>query len=146
MMYFKNVTNLEDLKKQYRKLAMEFHPDRGGSEEVMQKINSEYERLFADLKTAEDMEDDFRAIIDALLNFDLTIEIIGTWIWVSGDTYSVKAQLKELGFKWASKKKAWYWHPEGYVKMHKKNFTLDEIKNMHGSQTLKTSSKKLLLV
>ena len=146
MMYFKNVTNLEDLKKQYRKLAMEFHPDRGGSEEVMQKINSEYERLFAELKTAEDMEDDFRAIIDALLNFDLTIEIIGTWIWVSGDTFAVKAQLKELGFKWASKKKAWYWHPGEYVKMHKKNFTLDEIKNMHGSQTLKTSSKKLLLV
>ena len=86
------------------------------------------------------------AIIDALLNFDLTIEIIGTWIWVSGDTFAVKAQLKELGFKWASKKKAWYWHPEGYVRMHKKNFTLDEIKNMHGSQTLKTSSKKLLLV
>ena len=115
MMYFKNVTNLEDLKKQYRKLAMEFHPDRGGSEEVMQKINSEYERLFSDLKTAEDMEDDFRAIIDALLNFDLTIEIIGTWIWVSGDTYAVKAQLKELGFKWASKKKAWYWHPDTWA-------------------------------
>ena len=145
-MYFKNVINLEDLKKQYRKLAMEFHPDRGGSEEVMQKINSEYERLFAELKTAEDMEDDFRAIIDALLILELTIEIIGTWIWVSGDTFAVKAQLKELGFKWASKKKAWYWHPEGYVKMHKKNFTLDEIKTMHGSQTLKTSSKKLLLV
>ena len=28
--YFKNIETLEDLKKQYRELAMQNHPDRGG--------------------------------------------------------------------------------------------------------------------
>ncbi|MCI8648486.1 MAG: molecular chaperone DnaJ, partial [Firmicutes bacterium] len=33
--YFKEVETLEDLKRQYRTLAMKNHPDRGGDAELM---------------------------------------------------------------------------------------------------------------
>lgn len=38
----------------------------------------------------------------------LKVEVLGLWIWVSGDTKPVKEELKELGLKWAHHKKMWY--------------------------------------
>ena len=45
MAYFKNIHSLAELKKEYRRLALENHPDKGGSTDVMQQINVEFERL-----------------------------------------------------------------------------------------------------
>jgi curved DNA-binding protein CbpA len=50
MKYFNHIETLGDLKSEYRLLAMENHPDRGGSVEAMQKINVEFETLFNVLK------------------------------------------------------------------------------------------------
>lgn len=47
MEYFKNIHSLAELKKSYRLLALQNHPDKGGSTETMQQINLEFERLFA---------------------------------------------------------------------------------------------------
>ena len=46
MKYFHNINSLADLKKQYRKLAIENHPDKGGDTVTMQNINIEFEKLF----------------------------------------------------------------------------------------------------
>lgn len=43
MKYFSNVNSIESLKAQYKKLAFQNHPDRGGDTKVMQKINAEYD-------------------------------------------------------------------------------------------------------
>ncbi len=66
--------------------------------------------------------------------------MIGSWIWVSGDTKEIKEKLKELGFKWASKKKMWY-YGEMKAKMLIQN-QLDEIKAKYGSETLKDDKNK----
>lgn len=44
MAYFNDVWCENDLKEQYRKLVKLYHPDRGGSNEIMKKINYEYAR------------------------------------------------------------------------------------------------------
>lgn len=44
MKYFTNCTTLEDLKKEYRRLTMLHHPDRGGDTATMQAINAEHDR------------------------------------------------------------------------------------------------------
>ena len=50
MKYFTDVKTLDELKKAYRRLAMQYHPDCGGSTEAMQEINNEHDELFEILK------------------------------------------------------------------------------------------------
>ena len=52
MKYFTNIKTLDDLKKEYRLLAMIHHPDRGGDVETMKEINNEYDMMFPVLKAA----------------------------------------------------------------------------------------------
>ena len=44
--YFNNTNTLEELRKQYKELLKQHHPDNGGNVSDMQEINSEYDRLF----------------------------------------------------------------------------------------------------
>lgn len=50
MKYFNTCTTLDELKKEYRRLTMLHHPDRGGDTATMQDINAEYDALFPLLK------------------------------------------------------------------------------------------------
>lgn len=52
MKYFTNCHTLDELKKEYRRLAMANHPDRGGDTAVMQAINAEYDAVFPAFRLA----------------------------------------------------------------------------------------------
>ena len=54
--FFKNVTSKEELYSQYKKLAMEHHPDHGGRVEEMQKINAEYNELKTQAENLDPVE------------------------------------------------------------------------------------------
>ena len=166
MKYFNNVENLEQLRKQYKELLKKFHPDNeNGSVEITQQINSEYDALFKVLKdkhekqtNASDKETNFnkaywnyeedkalREILQKVVHLaNITIEICGSWIWVSGNTYQHKAELKEIGFRWASQKKQWYWHNEAFRKRGKKPLSMDDIRNYYGSTEVKTETQRFL--
>ena len=147
-MYFKNVRTLEELKKQYRVLAMKNHPDKGGDVEIMKAINAEYDELFKRVKdihvnaqgetyTKETTEapNEFRDIIDKLMKMvGVHIELIGSFIWLSGNTKPFKDILKELGFKWSKNKSMWYKAPEGYRRKTRANHSIDDIRDMFGVQ------------
>ena len=45
MTYFKEILTPEELKALYRRLALMYHPDKGGSVDKMQRINKEYSYL-----------------------------------------------------------------------------------------------------
>ena len=118
--YFKDVNTLEELRKQYKDLLKKFHPDNAnGSTEATQEINAEYDKLFKVLKNRHestsadskdgnqseynqnmyDWENDkaLREILEKIINFDgIEIEIVGQWIWISGNTYGYKKELKEM--------------------------------------------------
>lgn len=160
MKWFNNPQSLEELKKQYKKLAFQNHPDCGGDTKDMQEINNEYDSLFAKLKDihtnangetytstnqTEETPEIFKDIIAAIIHFaDVTIEIIGGWLWISGNTYPYKEILKQHNFKFSGKKSAWYFHNEPFKKKSKKDLTLDDIREMYGAQTVNTVQLKQL--
>lgn len=167
--YFENIRTLEELRKQYKELLKEHHPDNGGNLTTMQEINSEYDRLFKILKDQHDqncssdkiragndysnMKYDFaedeklREMLNNIIHFSgIDIELVGAWIWLSGNTYACKKELKEFGFRWASQKKMWYWHSEAFRKKSHKTLSMDDIRNFYGSTEVKTGRIILLQV
>lgn len=52
MKFFTACTTLDELKKEYRRLAMANHPDHGGDEATMKAINAEYDAVFPAFKLA----------------------------------------------------------------------------------------------
>lgn len=156
MKWFTAVSNMEELRGQYKALALKNHPDIGGSVKAMQEINAEYDTLFARLKAErkeyegfhaydKNEEDEaFRAVLAQIVSYNITIEIIGSWIWCF-DSYSCKEKLKEMGFKYAPKKKAWCWHFGNYKRCRKAEASLDEIRAQYGSQKVKGQRKQYSL-
>ena len=53
MAYFHNIHSLADLKKEYRRLALQHHPDKGGDTAIMQQVNTDKEREQAVKRRAE---------------------------------------------------------------------------------------------
>ena len=145
---FSEVTGINEAKKVYKSLAKKLHPDVGGSEEEFKLLNAIYNDFIEnkiyfsnDFKIDLDLE----KIISQILHFEnITIELVGSWIWLSGDTKEIKDKLKELGFKWASKKKMWY-YGEMKGKSHGEK-SLDEIKDKYGSKTFKKKENEKLAV
>lgn len=148
---FDSIHDLQELKRAYHKAARAAHPDMGGSTEEMQHINSEYEkavdRIQREMKTgkagtnsaetAETMKQ-FAEVLQVLYALDgLNIELCGTWLWISGNTYGHKDALKAAGCKWSNSKKMWYYYTGEYHKHGKHAYTIDEIRDFHGSEMIK---------
>ncbi len=56
MKYFKKIISFEDLKRQYRNLLKENHPDNGGDLETMKEINVEFDAAFSIWKNKKEVE------------------------------------------------------------------------------------------
>jgi hypothetical protein len=113
----------------------------------MKAVNAEYDRLFPKLKNVHQTKDGetyeretaetsdfFKDLISDLMSMDnIIIEIIGCFVWLTGNTRPYKDRLKALNFKWHMKKSAWYLAPDDYRKRSRKNYELDEIRAMYGT-------------
>lgn len=146
MKYFTDVKTIEELKKQYRSWAMKLHPDHGGSNEEMKMLNVEYEKMFDKVKDihvnkkGEEYRKEtkekpwgFIKLIDELLKLNgIKIEVIGSFVWVSGKTKQHRKELKGLGMIWHRKKECWYKAPEGYRKFGRKEYCMNDIRAMYG--------------
>ena len=138
------------LKSAYRAACLKHHPDKGGDVEIMKLVNAAYDFLkkidiwwtgeqFRTAQKQTPLTETMQAMIDRLKGLaGIKIEIIGSWLWVSGQTYDFKDVLKDLKMKFAGNKKAWYYHEDAYRKKGKKQFGMDEIRQMHGSQDIKS--------
>lgn len=157
--YFANCKNLEELKKEYRKLVMVNHPDNGGDTRVMAEIIKEYKQMFEVLKNEQNRKakedktgktyhtnetaEMFMEILEKIMFLDgLEIEICGSWVWVGGNTYAHKTELKNASFSYSAKKKMWYWKPyETTWFKGKKSYTMDEIRNTYGSEKVEIEKR-----
>jgi len=164
MNYFDGLQDVESVKKKYRQMAMQLHPDLnpGIDDYLFKSLNDEYQTALHLLdghvtitetgtytyRYRRDLEKELVGIIDTVLN-ELAIPIgasiiefylIGNWIWVSGDTRPYKEVLKHLKFSWHAVKRLWYWRPATSACYHS-NKTLDEIAARYGAERLLTKTK-----
>lgn len=157
MQYFNNIKTLEALRKEYHNLLKINHPDAGGSVEATQAINKEYEELFKLLKASETCSDkrtkqykeaekkyntsydkELREKLESLIKFrGLNIEIVGCWIWVDGNTFPVREQLKAQGFQWSKARSKWHWGlTSPRYRKNGSKFSFDEIRSRYGSEVV----------
>jgi len=152
MKYFKDCKTIDEVKALYKKLAKEHHPDTGGDTATMQAINTEYSFACANIAKGEGMtneeadeavrlSEEYRSVIERIIKLTgLIIEVVGHWIWVTGNTFPVKTRLKEAGLFFASKKTAWYYRAEEYKTKGGKK-TLEEIRRKYGSEKINAARR-----
>lgn len=155
MKWFDDCKTIEQLKRKYYALASKYHPDHGGDLETMQAINAEFSEMSKILRNKHETrqgekkqenetekESNFNAekymdLISKLIHFQgVRIEICGTWIWLTGNTYPYREQIRELNFQWSKSKKAWYYAEGLFHKKSRGTKTLNQIRNEFGSEVI----------
>lgn len=159
-----DLKDVNTLRAAYKRLLIKYHPDNNTNDttDMMQEINAEYDKLFEQIKyayesseayanqtdrqkQAYDWEKDkqLRAIIAALSKFaGLEIELCGTWVYVRGETYPYRKELKALGLRFNPHKGCWIIHYDDYYKYHKKPASMSHIRDKYGSVIIQTDAKE----
>jgi len=132
----------QDTKAAYRVACKKYHPDvnPAAGEEMMKIINQAFDVLKDYTGEIKQDQSDYGDLLNDALNrvlglSGLMIEICGSWVWVTGETRQHKDLLKTAGFKWASKKQAWYFRPEEFCSRSKGTKSLEEIRAKYGTQS-----------
>jgi len=156
MKYFNNCKTKEEARKLYCVLAKQYHPDITGNDdarEIIQMINDEYEffcakKMKEDNFTSEETEiwmqydGAYRILIEKLIIIPaINIEIVGTWVWVTGETKPASKSLSAAGMHYCSKKIAWSWHPPHIKSRRASKKSLDDIRAKYGSEEVKATFK-----
>ncbi|EEJ0020644.1 J domain-containing protein [Salmonella enterica subsp. enterica] len=137
----------KDIKIAYRKAALKYHPDRNPlGAELMKAVNAAFDFLMENIdkinqfqSTEENKRYDYCENMESVLTVlsgltGIVYEVIGNWIWISGDTKTHKDTLHKLNCKWASKKKQWFYRPEEHKsRWNRKEHSIDEIREMYGT-------------
>lgn len=161
MKFFFNCKTVEDVKKLYKTLAKEHHPDRGGDTATMQQINTEYSQAIRAAAKGEGMTEEetedviidseaYKEAINKVVNLPgIKVELVGNWLWITGETKQHKDILKAepAKFTWAKKKddfSAWFFRTAEYKTRNKQKMSLDAIRNKYGSHTINPNYYKFL--
>ena len=153
--YFTNCETIEDVKAIFKILAKELHPDCVGNAEGFKEMMLEYQIVFEKLKNIHaDLEgktytkethetpEKFADIIGKIIFFDgVVIELIGNWLWLSGDTYPYKEQIKAAGFHYSKSKRSWYYNGQTEKTYKRGRYSLNGLREKWGSETIKTKKQ-----
>ena len=156
--YFKDCKTAEDVKKCYKHWAKKLHPDCGGDAEEFKKMLAEYEVTFEKLKTVHvnaqgeeyrkettETPQEFAEVINKIIHLDgIIIEIIGSWIWLTGNTLIHKETIKAAGFFWSHNKKAWYFNGDDKKSTRRGRYNMNQLRNMWGSTKVNTEEQHKL--
>jgi hypothetical protein len=145
------INDIDDLRKQYFKLAKKYHPDTGGTTAQFQKLNDEHERLLnkllngsklneAEKKNEIEIDEAIKVIIDNIINIqNINIEVVGKWLWISSDTFgfttSTYNALNSAGLRYIKKGGRPYMIYAGVQSKSKGKMTKEDIDKKYGKTT-----------
>lgn len=148
------IKDIDALKKQYFKLAKIYHPDAGGTTAQFQQLGAEYERLLKSLLQGSDLNKEqqeneliidqaIKQVIDEIIILqNINIELIGKWLWVSGNTYPVHKELKKAGLVFIKKEGKPYWVYKGIESSSRGGTSIEQIRQKYGTYTFNPVTQK----
>lgn len=165
MEYFKNCYGIQQIKDEFRRLAFIYHPDICGEHRTMQEINRQYhERLKSkdgtevkgkskegkefkytyryDFSKENGLTDMLYKVVGLQLPL-VNIEVVGCWLWLTGETKQHKDAIKAIGCRFSGDKQAWYWHEGGYRKRNGNKYSMGAIRSMFGSAEIPVNPNQL---
>ena len=157
--WFRDCKTAEAGKELYRKLAKQFHPDNGGDAETLKSINAEFKiwherfknihtnsdgQTYTDSNGTTETAEDFIEIIRNLSTLrNISVEMCGRWLWITGNTYPVRADLVRFGCRWSAGKKKWYWTKDPYLHTRHTR-TMNQIRMRYGSKRVNLNPQPVL--
>lgn len=157
MKYYSKCETIEDVKATFKKLVKQLHPDNGGDAEEFKAMMNEYAEAFKRLKNvhktqegetytahqeSQETPEQFADLIEKLMKMDgVKIEIIGSWIWLTGNTMMYKEAIKELHFFWSKSKKAWYFNGDEKKSRRRGRYSMDTLRSHWGTQEVGTGKE-----
>lgn len=145
--FFKNVKDQSELRRVFKELCKQFHPDNGGNAELFKQMMQEYKELLVKLANCDDKSQwaakkeaenasEYADLIAKLQKLTgIVIEQCGSWLYLHGNTIVHKEIIKQYGFKWSKNKTAWYWAPYLSDRKTRGRYSMDTIRTMYGSKT-----------
>ena len=151
--WFIHCKTAEEGKARYRELVRKYHPDNGYTGNEITEINVEFSAWFEVFKnihvskegktytsktSTRETARDFIDIMSKLSNLPgIEVELCGSWLWISGNTYPVKSQLHTFGCRWSKSKNKWYWTKDDLSnKARYKKPSMEYIRMRYGSQEI----------
>ena len=160
MDFFKGFSTVEEIKIEYKRLARIYHPELGGDLETMKRLNNEYEKALTGCngqkstgsdgkqhtyKYDQTIENEIVEFIYAFLALEtgLIADLIGVWVWITGDTKPHREALKALGCRWNPSRGCWYFRPISCAGSYGRGGSLEELASKYGcvSVGVKVQSK-----
>ena len=152
MKYFTECKTIEEVKAAFRDYAKKLHPDCGGDAAEFRRMMDDYNIAFNRYKDIHKAADgttyekqttetaaEFAEVINTVIHMDgIIIEIIGSWVWLEGNTYPYREQIKAAGFFFSKNKRAWYHNGDKEKSRKKGHYSMEQIKEKFGCETVET--------
>jgi hypothetical protein len=161
MKYFNEIMEIEEMRNMFRSYCLELHPDKGGDHNEFIAMKDEYDKIINKAAAnesiraaAEDRKPNFSfeserelaEMIEKLMRVQgVIIELCGSWLWISGNTFVVHEQLKAFGFRYSRKKKSWYYSPYMSSGKRRGRYSMKKIRETFGSTVIEGSQEENLI-
>jgi hypothetical protein len=162
MKYFLEQKTIEDLRTDFHRLCITMHPDKGGNHADFIEMKKEYDSLIersvylsnrSDINENKEPrhsaihEKEISDMLEKIFSVPgITIELCGSWIWISGNTFAVKSQLFALGFRFSGTKKKWYFSPYMSTERKRGVYSMKKIYQKFGREVVESDAKAQLQI
>jgi len=148
--FFNGCLSLNEVKQRYLTYACRFHPVKGQDPIQLFMTRMEYHQIprdpvYAFQQCSPDIQADylnFPDVVDKLIGWQLEVEMIGSWLWVYGNTYRHREALNQMCFIYEKIKQAWYYRPASYRSFNSNPLSWEKIRALHG----RNSSQSIILL
>jgi hypothetical protein len=140
---FFGCSSIEEIQLRFDELSKVF----ADQDEILQILKSEYSTLMNVLSASEsksvEIEKENVAVTAKIIELKakinpegLRLELIGSWVWVSGATFDIKDSLKSLGFRYSPDKKNWFWRASENRARNARPLPFEKIRELYGASVV----------